>query len=703
MGNKILDSAIDQVTVYREGALVERIATLPAKDVRDLDQCLFDDLPACLDNASVRVRMESLDDEKPAPIACDVKVQVDVCSRKKATESLEADRDEMEKLEQKTNELQNKREMLNVSLSSLADISVKRRPQPDQALEPMANPTEARLQHRLFLIQQRESLQSEVDAVELELKKIEDRKEHLRIRISEAGEEPEVEPHEVRKSVHLRLRTEHLPEGVDARVRLEYRVPGARWFPCYSLHVSGAPVAGEMAMQAYVGQATGEDWTGVKLRLSTAHPQQWTELPELHSKRIGRQQPTPPKKGWRPPPSGVETLFADYDSFRQTAPQPLPGGEPATSSSFYEMQLDVDEVVVDAEMDDMCMSRGAFEECEAAPPSMPAMAAPAEPQERRKAKKQKLAAPTPKPSPTPTSSAERNRLNAPVPMREEEGEITDKYLDYGHLRMPDATEPRRGKLQRTSDDENIPLQARNLIPQITSNAHQISPPPSCVPPCDYDGFDYAYECSAPVDIPSRPRCRIVPVWHQRLELKQHYVTVPREAPDVFRIAKITNPLRNPLLRGPLDIFLNGEFFISTTLNTLAPQGKTDIGLGVEQAIKVARNTDFSEDTEGGLLGGHLMLNHSITIEAINNRKEEIELEVRERMPVKEEEEDDIAIKIHEVEPDWQPYHSGKSPLTRGRYAWHVRIPAGEKKELKAQYTVRISSKHELIGGNRREM
>ena len=62
-----------------------------------------------------------------------------------------------------------------------------------------------------------------------------------------------------------------------------------------------------------VGQATGEDWSGVALTLSTASPQQWTELPELKSRRIGRRQPPPAKTGWRPPPVGADELYADYD------------------------------------------------------------------------------------------------------------------------------------------------------------------------------------------------------------------------------------------------------------------------------------------------------------------------------------------------------------------------------------------------------
>src|SRR6185503_19766823 len=45
----------------------------------------------------------------------------------------------------------------------------------------------------------------------------------------------------------------------------------------------------------------------------TAEATAWTELPELPSIQIGRAQPQVAKLGWRPPPSGVDELYADWD------------------------------------------------------------------------------------------------------------------------------------------------------------------------------------------------------------------------------------------------------------------------------------------------------------------------------------------------------------------------------------------------------
>jgi hypothetical protein len=81
----------------------------------------------------------------------------------------------------------------------------------------------------------------------------------------------------------------------------------------------------DLQMRAVVCQLTGEDWRGVSLRLSTAAPMSWTELPELGALRIGRAQPPPSsQRGFRPPPQGAASLFSDFDRGLQGARAAVP-------------------------------------------------------------------------------------------------------------------------------------------------------------------------------------------------------------------------------------------------------------------------------------------------------------------------------------------------------------------------------------------
>lgn len=65
------------------------------------------------------------------------------------------------------------------------------------------------------------------------------------------------------------------------RVRLEYQVGGAGWQPGYEVRLAQDGKTAEVAYFATVGQATGEDWSGVKLALSTAAAARWQQMPSL--------------------------------------------------------------------------------------------------------------------------------------------------------------------------------------------------------------------------------------------------------------------------------------------------------------------------------------------------------------------------------------------------------------------------------------
>ena len=85
--------------------------------------------------------------------------------------------------------------------------------------------------------------------------------------------------------------------GKSARteVRLSYVVPGATWHPEYDLRFEAArgdvgPGTVKLGVGAVVQQATGEDWSGVTLVLSSARPWLGVEPPEPAPMRVGGSQ-----------------------------------------------------------------------------------------------------------------------------------------------------------------------------------------------------------------------------------------------------------------------------------------------------------------------------------------------------------------------------------------------------------------------------
>jgi hypothetical protein len=184
-----------------------------------------------------------------------------------------------------------------------------------------------------------------------------------------------------------------------------------------------------------------------------------------------------------------------------------------------------------------------------------------------------------------------------------------------------------------------------------------------------------------------------------------FVVVPRESTDVFRRVELMNPFDFPLLAGPCDVYTGSgawDYLLTTEIETVPPRGELHVGVGVEQAIRVVRNTRFAESSEG-LIGGTAVLSHEIKIELENHLPQPCTLEVRERVPVPFEKEEQIRVDVGEVKPAWTPLraHSRESEV-RGGYAWRLELAPAARAELRANYTIRIPSKLELVSGNRRE-
>jgi uncharacterized protein (TIGR02231 family) len=217
--------------------------------------------------------------------------------------------------------------------------------------------------------------------------------------------------------------------------------------------------------------------------------------------------------------------------------------------------------------------------------------------------------------------------------------------------------------------------------------------------------DYAFAADGTVDVRADGAWHSIAVTARPSTAKLRHVAVPREQADVFRLAKITNPLDGPLLPGPIDVYDRGRFLVTSTVDHTPPGATVEVGLGVDAAVKLARNTEFSEEATGMLRGG-LRLHHAITIDVDNLSDRAIELEVRERLPVTREGDDDVEVIAGRVEPAWERWtpdpDAPRDQRLRGAYRWRVTVPAHTQRTLRAAYDVKLAGKLELVGGNRRE-
>ncbi|MBK7858801.1 MAG: DUF4139 domain-containing protein [Archangiaceae bacterium] len=707
-------SQLEAVTVYARGAVCTRVAKVSGATGR----VRIIGLPLSLAPGSLRARVVAgtarVLDVRPG-YEVELKGEADLSAEVKAHEAAVAEQARLERaqarVQQEIGELQH----------------VKPTFPPTRAGEPPRSaPVEALLKAAEFVSQELEKRFASRRALEQQLKDARHEVELKLKRVHEASSAGRAQRARLTRAAVVTLSE----AAGELELAIEYFVAGARWVPSYALSLSPNLGDGVLSLRAAVAQSTGEDWSQVKLSLSTAALDRRTALPELKSLRIGRAQPPPQRSGWREPPPGLDELFAGFDAAWAERPRPPPAPKPQApvGAPPQSSRASMKEQARQAPAAAAPAMTAAF----AAPPPMPAPmsnSAPGAPppiraqpmmaRARMSAKKSAgllggfggSGAPADADEASLDEAApEEARALAAEPAPAPQLEPGEALLDYGSLYLEEPG-PGRGRLVTGTDPAiafamSLRIEVSQVLVLVESSqraAAQIDqlplPPRTSTPSAG--SFDYRYDCAARVDVPSKPAWTVVPVTDAEVGLQAAYACVPSVEPQVYRTVKVHNRSKHALLRGPVDVTLGDEFLLTADLPLIAPGSRVaQLGLGVEEAIKVARKTHFKE-TPGGLLGGSTLLPHDVEIELSNRLQFPAQVEIRERVPVSSD--DDVKIEEAKVEPAWEKDEAPRDgeAAVRGARVWRVTVPASAKLNLYAQVVVRIPSDQMLVGGNRR--
>ncbi len=761
----VIPSVLDAVTVHAEGALCTRLASVASDNGRIPTQVRIEGLPLGLRTGSLRAAVLKGPNGlrvRDLRSAFDVRLppEPDVPATQRALE-----------------EAQEKHAGLGAELER-----VQRDIQALQKLKPSFPPRKKDEPH-----EPRESaltaILSLAGFVDTELATLHARQLDLERHYSDAGEQVELLLRRLqegssavrgqraqlyRAAVITLSEVGTVDEG--AQLALEYAVHGARWVPGYDLRMPRTVDGGTLRMRASILQRTGEDWSNVRLSLSTADLARRSDVPELKALRIGRRQPPPARSGWREPPPGLDELFAGYDAALPLAPQ-SPPRQQRTKAREFAMPPSAEPVP----------PQGEFAKSAPPPPppvapasatmpyrasqTMPALGAaapvasapaPARPSMAFRGGPPPPSAPAPGAA-APMSNGGGNYLRrrdaadeSPPKMTEEERsydlcaddeedfdgsmvyggggaaegrqqqpagvEPVGDLLDYGALELGSVDDPaQRGRLRPQPESRSrellslMAVQVRVDVVAImaqyertVATVQHASLPTWSVPPRQSSPhFDYRFDVEARAEVPSDGVWHTVPVFSAPVGLSAEYVCVPSMESSAFRTVKVENRTPHALLAGPVDVTLGDEFLMTSPLPTLAPGATQRLGLGVEESLKVSRNTRYDE-ASGGMFGGANVLTHSVNIELANRTSHRVTVEVLERMPAVPSAEKDIKVEEFEVKPAWskRALLPGETPV-EGERAWKVTLQPGETQALNATWVVRIPSSKMLVGGNRR--
>ncbi|MEV7020631.1 DUF4139 domain-containing protein [Kitasatospora sp. NPDC093558] len=741
-------SVLDSVVVHAEGAVCRRRATVP---VPPGGRLRLTGLPRTLDGRSLRARVLG-----GPPGTAVTEARVEQLAEIRDESELPALRRELDEARERLGALVERHRVVLASIAETSDLRAvtPQRRRPDEVLR--RTPADAWLELAEFVDERLAGLQTRAEQLTREIELADHECELINDRLERASTAGPSHPVETATTVLLTLTTApthadepdgtptpahadepdsaHTPTPSHVEIELEYGVAAARWIPAYRLSYRQGSDTGRLVLRASVAQQTGEDWTGVRLALSTADLDRRTDLPKLRSLRIGRSQPAPPPSGWREPPSGLADLFAGYDAADELPGKPRPRSGPFAVSAAAPTPPARSRGTVPSAPRHALPSRPGgsafggggrgggtldFADDEYPLPSPPpppgfagyggapvpqaplAPAAPGGP-----APVPYGAAPAPAAAPIAKSAAPaamkrmagRQDAIAPEPPKADftgaPGSLTPALLDYPDLVLagPDAPTSRRGTLHPPTGTPEASRGGLGRVRSLRLPQHAVAPRVSA------GSFDHRFDAAAPADIPSDGTWHTVTVDEIPLSVRPEYVTVPAVEEKVYATLVLANRTDRAVLAGPVEVTVDDEFLLTAALPTLAPGGARRVGIGVTESIEVARRTELHEAVAGKLsvLNNSTVLDHRVHVELANRLGRAVTVEVRERVPVTS----DAEIRIDE-RADWHAPTVPTPQCPPSTRLWRVELPPGGRAELDGGYQIKIPAGKAIVGGNRR--
>ncbi|MFD7906586.1 DUF4139 domain-containing protein [Kitasatospora sp. NPDC059747] len=772
-------SVLDSVVVYAEGAVCRRRATVP---VPADGRLRLTGLPRTLDGRSLRARVLA----GPAGTAV-TEARVEQLAEIRDESELPSLRRELDEAREHLSALVERHRLVLASIAETSDLRAvpPQRRRPDEVLR--RTPADAWLELAEFVDERLAGLQARAEQLTREIELADHACELINDRLERASTAGPSHPVETATTVLLTLTTAPAPAGEPAtaaptpagtptadepdtaaptpvtpatpahlEIELEYGVAAARWIPAYRLSYRHGADTGRLVLRASVAQQTGEDWTGVRLALSTADLDRRTDLPRLRSLRIGRSQPAPPPSGWREPPSGLSDLFSGYDAAdelpgrprprgggplavsaptpsppawlqqpRPSAPQPAPPGRPGRAARPGGSPYGVSGRgggTLDAADGDYPLPASppppgpGFAGYGGAPVPQSGPPAPVAPGGPAPAA---FGAPAPVPGAAPAARSAPPEAMKRMAHRKRAGAVESAdvwndgpptahggltpaaaLLDYPELVLagPDEPAARRGTLRPPAATPDTGPGSPGALGGLGRVRGLRLPRHAVAPRVSAGSFDHRFDAAAPADIPSDGTWHTVTVDEIPLSVRPEYVTVPAVEEKVYATLVLANRTDRAVLAGPVEVTVDDEFLLTAALPTLAPGGVRRVGIGVTESIEVARRTELHEAAAGKLnvLNNSTVLDHRVHVELANRLGRAVTVEVRERVPVSS----DAEIRIEE-RADWHAPTVPTPECPPSSRLWRVELPPGGRAELDGGYQIKIPAGKAIVGGNRR--
>lgn len=451
--------------------------------------------------------------------------------------------------------------------------------------------------------------------------------------------------------------------GGGSQVELEYFSTGAFWKPAYDLRFDANQGAVVMDTAGAVTQATGEDWSDVELELSTAIPGQSITLPKLLTWTLGEAKEFIPQvrpKAGRPAPPYFPL------------PQPMPSRaelERALRTERLAARLAELQGLAQAAPEDVVADKAARLANEA-PKEVPVRGGVGSASGKRamdfsgSAVGGALARPqAPAPAPKVLSIQEMNI----------EGDAAAPSL------APGRYEPQSEAVSLSSRDSGpTTVQTPLALYERPAPTKLVFPDPD-LPAMLAGGLDYVYQGQARVSVKSTAENVRVPLAKETYPVSAYYTATPGIDSTAFLEATVTNKGERPILRGPLTIFVSGNFAGDGFMETTGPGAQIRLPLGADEDVRLKRKVIPKTETKG-VFSKDDVTTYRVIIEVANYKKRAIKVGVKEPLPKTNNE--DLEIELLKVTPK-----QAAGPDDEGILRWELELQPGKTRTIELEYKI----------------
>lgn len=632
-----VQAPVSQVTVFTDQARVVRVASVGAPGTIE-----FPPLPDTIDPSSVRVdaqgaEVRRVDLERLTPEA------FRTAEAKQVLSELDAIDTELTRLGREHTALTDHRAALERLTPRLPENDNVR---PQVRLTPQG--WASALQ---FQATQIDATQKKIRDVELAQRAATKKREGVVERANKLGNP------EVRSGWKV---TAVVAGGGQATVSLVYLVRAARWTPSWDVQLDPERNLVTMSLAGLVTQSSGEDWTDAQLTLSTAIPSAAVKAPKLLTWKIGTTErfiptPTPVQEYVRalPTPAAATSVRAEDVLVRDWLARAV-AAAPALPRGRAEAEARKNEV-------ERLRQEEAFRERVAA----------------------KRAAPPPPPAPVqlaPVVASESTRRTS-IDFDDEsiEGDLVRPEADYLEERKAMPSAPAAGRAYAVTGSS-----VSSAV-----GGYSLAPPPGYRAPVYgadspvtlAGGYDLSFPSRQRETIPSAGGARRVALWSQQWPVNVERRVYPALAKEAYLSADLKNPSQQVLPGGPATLSVGADPAGTAQLKLVSPGEQVTLPLGLDRAIKIVRNVQVVDATEG-VVSKDDVSTYAVSIEVVNPYRTAVALRVFDQWPLPQPNQKDLETKLIDSRPG-----AIQDALT-GRLEWRLSLKPNEKQTLTFNYQVK---------------